>query len=145
MKNGFYFLSVFLSLVTVFFSGCRMPVSRDFSKLPAEDIDVLTVFASDIAILKDRDLLPGSKEKYEAAKRLADGEAELNQKLAEGQAQIDEGWAEIAENRQKLYDARVQLNQGYFELNRQKAEGWSELVKPRMNWTAAGRNWKMHV
>lgn len=73
MKNGFYFLSVFLSLVTVFFSGCQMPVSRDFSKLPAEDIDVLTVFASDIAILKDRDLLPGSKEKYEAAKRLADG------------------------------------------------------------------------
>ena len=65
------------------------------------------------------------------AKQLADGEAELNQKLAEGQAQIDEGWAEIAENRQKLYDARVQLNQGYFELNRQKAEGWSELVKAK--------------
>ena len=65
------------------------------------------------------------------AKQLADGEAELNQKLAEGQAQIDAGWVEIAENRQKLYDARVQLNQGYFELNRQKAEGWSELVKAK--------------
>ena len=65
------------------------------------------------------------------AKQLADGEAELNQKLAEGQAQIDAGWVEIAENRQKLYDARVHLNQGYFELNRQKAEGWSELVKAK--------------
>ena len=65
------------------------------------------------------------------AKQLADGEAELNQKLADGQAEINAGWAEIAENRQKLYDARVQLNQGYFELNRQKAEGWSELVKAK--------------
>ncbi len=50
-------------------AGCVWQEER----LPSEDIDVLTKFAPEIAILKNRQYSAGSKEKYEAAERLAAG------------------------------------------------------------------------
>ncbi len=42
-------------------------------KMLSEDIEVLEVFAPEIRVLKNPKLRPGSREKYEAAKRLAEG------------------------------------------------------------------------
>ena len=42
-------------------------------KMLSEDIEVLEVFAPEISVLKNPKLRPGSREKYEAAKRLAEG------------------------------------------------------------------------
>lgn len=52
------------------FSGCA---SQQPKKMLSEDIDVLTVFAPEIKVLKNRRLRTSSQEKYEAAKRLAEG------------------------------------------------------------------------
>ena len=41
-------------------------------KLPAEDLEVLQFYEKEIKVLKDPSLPPNSKEKYEAAKVLAD-------------------------------------------------------------------------
>lgn len=51
-------------------SGCASQKPR---KLISEDIEVLTVFAPEIRVLQDPNLRTNSKEKYEAAKRLAEG------------------------------------------------------------------------
>ena len=51
------------------FNGCA---SKKTKKMLSEDIEVLTVFAQEISVLKNRSLRPNSKEKYEAAKRLAE-------------------------------------------------------------------------
>ena len=51
---------------------CGCASSRP-KKMISEDIDVLTVFAPEIKVLQDPSLRPNSKEKYEAAKRLAEG------------------------------------------------------------------------
>ncbi len=42
-------------------------------KMLSEDIETLTVFGPEIAVLKDRRYPTNSREKYEAAKRLAEG------------------------------------------------------------------------
>ena len=70
-KSNTILLSSVLCAVMLL-TGCQMPIAKEFKKMPAEDIDVLTLFAADIAVLKNKDLPPGSKEKYEAAKHLAD-------------------------------------------------------------------------
>ena len=51
-------------------SGCATEPPK---KLLSEDIDVLTVFADDIAILKNPQFPMNSQEKYLAARRLAEG------------------------------------------------------------------------
>lgn len=51
-------------------SGCFSSAPK---KMISEDIEVLTVFAPEISVLKNPALRTNSKEKYEAAKRLAEG------------------------------------------------------------------------
>ena len=51
-------------------TGC---MSGKNKKLLSEDIDVLTLFADDIAVLKNDKLPTNSQEKYLAAKHLAEG------------------------------------------------------------------------
>ncbi len=70
-RKSFFFLAA-IFCATVILSGCQMPIAREFKKIPAEDIDVLTLYAADIAVLKDKSLSPGSLEKYTAAKHLAE-------------------------------------------------------------------------
>ena len=52
------------------FEGC---ISQKPRKMLSEDIEILTVFAKEISVLKNSSLRPNSKEKYEAARRLAEG------------------------------------------------------------------------
>ena len=73
MRIGGFFLAAVLSAAGLALSGCRAPVEHKFSKLPAEDIDVLTVFADDIAVLKNPEYSPGGLEKYTAARHIAEG------------------------------------------------------------------------
>ena len=47
--------------------------SQSPKKMLSEDLETLTVFAPEIKILQDPGLRPNSKEKYLAAKRLAEG------------------------------------------------------------------------
>lgn len=62
MKKNFLLLAGLFGLAVL--TGCSTP------RLPAEDIEVLTVCSSEIATLQSKDIPPNSKEKYEAAKSL---------------------------------------------------------------------------
>ena len=73
MKIGGFILAAAVFAAGMAASGCRAPVEHKFSKLPAEDIDVMTVFADDIAVLKNPEYSPGGLEKYTAARHIADG------------------------------------------------------------------------
>ncbi len=57
-----------LLLLILLLTGCR-----SVPKLSSEDLDVLTKYAPEIAMLHRRDVPPNSRQKYEAAKKLADG------------------------------------------------------------------------
>ncbi|MBR2357724.1 MAG: hypothetical protein IKA65_06855 [Lentisphaeria bacterium] len=59
-----------LAAATLLLSGCA---GNEKKKMLSEDIEVLTVFANEISVLKNPRLLTTSKEKYLAAKRLAEG------------------------------------------------------------------------
>ncbi|MBE6366402.1 MAG: hypothetical protein E7052_00640 [Lentisphaerae bacterium] len=65
---------VFLWLASVLllgvFSGCG---TAQAPKMLSEDIEILTVYAPEIKVLKNRSLRTNSKEKYEAALKLAQG------------------------------------------------------------------------
>ena len=59
--------------------------------------------------------------------QLNDGQATLNQKIADGQAEIDAGWQAIYTNENKLADARVQIADGEAQLNTAITEGTKKL------------------
>lgn len=61
---------VFCGMLLATLCGC---ISSGQKKMISEDIEVLTVFAPEIAVLKNPALRTNSREKYEAAKRLAEG------------------------------------------------------------------------
>ena len=63
-------LLIFSAVLLALASGCA---DKRPKKMLSEDIEVLTVFAPEISVLKNRKIRPNSKEKYEAAKRLAEG------------------------------------------------------------------------
>jgi ABC transporter, permease protein len=60
-------------------------------------------------------------------KKLDQGQATLNQKIADGQAEIDAGWNKVYENENKLADARVQIAEGEAQLNSAIKEGTKKL------------------
>ena len=63
-----------LSLVcAVLIAGVTGCASSKPKKMLSEDIEVLTVFAPEISVLQDPRYRTNSREKYEAAKRLAEG------------------------------------------------------------------------
>jgi len=72
MESWFARLGVLTAVLTAVLlgSGCATEPPK---KLLSEDIDVLTVFADDIAILKNPQIPVNSHEKYLAAKHLAEG------------------------------------------------------------------------
>ncbi|MBO5306381.1 MAG: hypothetical protein IJZ19_02475 [Lentisphaeria bacterium] len=53
-------------LVTVLFAGCST------ERLPSEDLEVLQFYQKEIAVLKNPQILPNTREKYEAAKSLVE-------------------------------------------------------------------------
>jgi hypothetical protein len=55
---------IFCSLILFLFTGCAT------ERLPSEDLEVLEKHADLIAVLKNPDIRPNSKEKYEAIKKL---------------------------------------------------------------------------
>ena len=59
--------------------------------------------------------------------QLNQGQATLNQKIADGQAEIDAGWQAIYTNENKLADARVQIANGEAQLNTAITEGTKKL------------------
>ena len=59
--------------------------------------------------------------------QLDQGQATLNQKIADGQAEIDAGWNKVYENENKLADARVQIAEGEAQLNSAIKEGTKKL------------------
>ena len=59
--------------------------------------------------------------------QLNQGQATLNQKIADGQAEIDAGWQAIYTNENKLADARVQIADGEAQLNSAITEGTKKL------------------
>ena len=62
---------MFRKILLIAFAGCIN--SQSPKKMLSEDLETLTVFAPEIKILQDPGLRPNSKEKYLAAKRLAEG------------------------------------------------------------------------
>lgn len=72
MKNRIARFAALTALLTVSltWTGCMTEKPK---KLLSEDIDVLTVFADDIAVLQSAKLPANSQEKYLAAKHLAEG------------------------------------------------------------------------
>ena len=64
------FLSAVCVLILAALSGCT---SSKPKKMLSEDIEVLTMFAPEINVLKDPRYRTNSREKYEAAKKLAEG------------------------------------------------------------------------
>ncbi|MBF1094661.1 MAG: hypothetical protein HXL45_07540, partial [Solobacterium sp.] len=59
--------------------------------------------------------------------QLNQGQATLNQKIRDGQAEIDAGWQAIYTNENKLADARVQIADGEAQLNTAITEGTKKL------------------
>ena len=59
--------------------------------------------------------------------QLDQGQATLNQKIVDGQAEIDAGWNKVYENENKLADARVQIAEGEAQLNSAIKEGTKKL------------------
>ena len=64
---------LFLLLTAVAVMICWGCVNKPPRKMLSEDIEMLTVFAPEIKILKDPSLRTNSQEKYLAAKKLAEG------------------------------------------------------------------------
>jgi len=63
----------------------------------------------------------------QAQQQLGQGQATLNQKITDGQAEIDAGWQAIYINENKLADARVQIADGEAQLNTAITEGTKKL------------------
>lgn len=59
--------------------------------------------------------------------QLDQGQATLNQKVADGQAEIDAGWQAVYTNENKLADARVKITDGEAQLNTAITEGTKKL------------------
>ena len=59
--------------------------------------------------------------------QLNEGQATLNQKIADGQAEIDAGWQAVYTNENKLADARVKITDGEAQLNTAITEGTKKL------------------
>lgn len=59
--------------------------------------------------------------------QLNQGQSTLNQKIADGQADIDAGWQAVYTNENKLADARVQIADGEAQLNTAITEGTKKL------------------
>ena len=59
--------------------------------------------------------------------QLNQGQSTLNQKIADGQAEIDTGWQAVYTNENKLADARVQIADGEAQLNSAITEGTKKL------------------
>ena len=59
--------------------------------------------------------------------QLGQGQSTLNQKIADGQADIDAGWQAVYTNENKLADARVQIADGEAQLNTAITEGTKKL------------------
>ena len=59
--------------------------------------------------------------------QLDQGQATLNQKIADGQAEIDAGWQAVYTNENKLADARVKITDGEAQLNTAITEGTKKL------------------
>lgn len=59
--------------------------------------------------------------------QLNQGQDTLNQKIADGQAEIDAGWQAVYTNENKLADARVQIADGEAQLNTAITEGTKKL------------------
>ncbi len=57
-------IPAFSALALLFICGCAV------TRLPSEDIEVLSKYADIVSVLKSPDLRPNSREKYEAAKKL---------------------------------------------------------------------------
>lgn len=70
--RSFQKISLLMLLGAVVFSGIGCAGGRP-ARMLSEDIEVLEVFAPEIKVLMDRRLPTNSKEKYLAAKRLAEG------------------------------------------------------------------------
>ena len=64
------FVLLIFAAAIVLTGGCA---GNEKKKMLSEDIEVLTVFADEISVLKNPRLLTTSREKYLAAKRLAEG------------------------------------------------------------------------
>ena len=64
------FFILIAAVLTAVLAGC---INQGPQKMLSEDIEVLTVFAPEIKVLKNRALRTNSQEKYLAAKRLAEG------------------------------------------------------------------------
>ena len=62
-------LAIFAAAVSAGLAGCMSAPE----KMLSEDIEVLEVFAPEIKVLKNPNLRTSSLEKYQAAKRLAEG------------------------------------------------------------------------
>lgn len=65
-----FLLLALAAVLAVAFGGCA---AGNPSKMLSEDIEILSVYAPEIKVLKDRRLRTNSKEKYEAALKLAQG------------------------------------------------------------------------
>ena len=63
----------------------------------------------------------------QAQQQLNQGQSTLNQKIADGQAEIDTGWQAVYTNENKLADARVQIADGEAQLNSAITEGTKKL------------------
>ena len=63
----------------------------------------------------------------QAQQQLGQGQSTLNQKIADGQAEIDTGWQAVYTNENKLADARVQIADGEAQLNSAITEGTKKL------------------
>ena len=59
--------------------------------------------------------------------QLDQGQTTLNQKIADGQAEIDAGWQAVYTNENKLADARVKITDGEAQLNTAITEGTKKL------------------
>ncbi len=72
MANKSIFKRIILLLVVVLGTASCQTFKSQKNLLPAEDIEVPVIYAAQIAVLKDPNLPPNSREKYEAAKVLAE-------------------------------------------------------------------------
>lgn len=70
MMKKFLLLAAVAGMVLVF-SGCASYQAP--RKMLSEDIEILSVFAPEISVLKDKRYRTNSQEKYLAAKKLAEG------------------------------------------------------------------------
>ena len=70
MMKKFLLLAAVAGMVLVF-SGCASYQTP--RKMLSEDIEILSVFAPEISVLKDKRYRTNSQEKYLAAKKLAEG------------------------------------------------------------------------